>query len=82
MKALVTLKNLRTDNCRGIVLRNLSRIMDIRIIEVNLQTKKLHFHYQDALAFENVRRELSRIGYPIKNGLSKFKRRNSLKAVS
>lgn len=46
-------------------LRNLSRIMDIRIIDIDRGL--LLFLYTGPLALQQVRRELSRLGYPIQS---------------
>lgn len=65
MKAHVTLKNLDSDSCKHIIVRNLNRILDIRIIDFDLENGILHFLCNGPNAFEQVKRELSRIGFPI-----------------
>lgn len=36
MKASVTLKNVNSTLCKSIIVRNLSRILDIRIIDIDI----------------------------------------------
>ncbi len=66
MKAVLQLKNLNCSEGKGIILRNLSRIMDIRIIDIDVD-RGLLFLYAGPLALQQVRRELSRLGYPIQS---------------
>lgn len=65
MKAFAILKNLDSDSCKPIIVRNLNRIMDIRIIAIDSNKSMLHFLYNGQSAFDSVKNELRRIGYPI-----------------
>jgi hypothetical protein len=65
MRALVQLKNLKTDTCKQIIVRNLSRILDIRILDIDIETRTLSFLYQNNSTFEKIKRELYHIGFPI-----------------
>ena len=65
MKAHATLKNVDSEPCKLIIVRNLKRILDIRIIDIDVENGILHFLYSGHKAYENVKKELSRIGYPI-----------------
>ena len=65
MKALAILKNLDSETCKPIIVRNLNRILDIRIIDIDVNNGMLHFLYNGQSAFESVKQELRRIGYPI-----------------
>ncbi|NNE75470.1 MAG: hypothetical protein HKN31_00150 [Pricia sp.] len=67
MKAHATLKNVDSDACKPIILRNLSRILDIRIIDIDTENGILHFFYYGRKALEQVKNELGRIGYPVQN---------------
>ena len=68
MKAVVHIKNLNCDEGKKMIVRNLSRIMDIRIIDIDIEMGQLLFLYATPLAFHKVRQELARIGYPIQSG--------------
>ena len=65
MKAHATLKNVDSESCKLVIVRNLKRILDIRIIDIDVENGILHFLYSGHKAYENVKKELSRIGYPI-----------------
>ncbi|MDX1767678.1 MAG: hypothetical protein R3294_06470 [Arenibacter troitsensis] len=65
MRALAKIKNLKSDNCKHIIVRNLSRILDIRILDIDIETRTLSFLYQNNSTFVKVKRELFHIGFPI-----------------
>lgn len=65
MKAMATLGNLKSESDRCIIVRNLSKIMDIRIVDIDIENRMLIFLYENPLTFGKVERELLRIGYPI-----------------
>ena len=77
MKAIAQIEKLNSDICKKIIRRNLSRIMDIRILDIDLEKKTLSFVYESITAIEKVKRELWRIGYPI-NELTKKDLQNEL----
>jgi hypothetical protein len=41
--------------------------LDIRIVDINLESKTISIVYETLTAFEKVKTELCRIGYPILN---------------
>ncbi|MDL5510481.1 hypothetical protein QSE00_01550 [Arenibacter sp. M-2] len=65
MKAIAKIGSLITNRDKMIILRNLSRIMDIRVIDLDIDTGKLIILYYSPIALEQVKQELWRIGYPI-----------------
>lgn len=67
MKAIVQIKNLSGDEEKKMVLRNLSRILDVKIIDIDVQRGSLFFLYASPHAFQQVKQELSRIGHPIQS---------------
>ena len=69
MKARVQLSNLSSERGKMTIIRNLSRIMDIRIVEIDLKERALSFLYQNNKAYEDVKKELKRIGHPIEKVL-------------
>ena len=73
MRARVQLSNLSSERGKMTVIRNLSRIMDIRIVEIDLKERALSFLYQNNKAYEEVKRELIRIGHPIEKVLLMIK---------
>lgn len=72
MKALATLKNVDSNTCKDIIVRNLSRILDIRIIDVDVENGMICFLYNGQRAFDQVKKELGRIGHPIRNYTNDF----------
>ena len=65
MKALVNVKNLQCEEDKKVILRNLSRILDIRVIDIDIQNGILHFLYINPIGLQRVKQELTRIGFPI-----------------
>ena len=77
MKAIAQIEKLNSDKSKNIIRRNLSRIMDIRILDIDLEKKTLSFVYESIATIEKVKRELLSIGYPI-NELTKKEPQNEL----
>lgn len=67
MKAIAKIGNLIPNNDKMMILRNLSRIMDIRVIDLEVDTGRLIFLYYSPIGLEQVKQELWRIGYPIRH---------------
>ena len=67
MKAIAKIGNLISINDKIVILRNLGRIMDIRVINLEVDTGRLIFQYYSPIALEQVKQELWRIGYPIRH---------------
>lgn len=65
MRAIALLKDLTSDTCKPTIVRNLSRIMDIRILDIDIESRTLSFLYGNLVAFEKTKRELSSIGHPV-----------------
>ena len=65
MKAHATLKNLNSESCKPVIIRNLNRILDVRIIDIDVDSGMLHFLCNGQLALEKVKKELARIGFPV-----------------
>ena len=65
MKAEVKLEHLNTERGKNKISRNLCKILNIRIISVDVPNRILSFVFQNQVAFEQVKKELKRLGYPI-----------------
>ena len=65
MKAMAKLKNLESESCKNTIIRNLNRILDIRIINIDVENSTMLFLYANPISFQHIRQELKRIGYPI-----------------
>lgn len=66
MNAIAKIGNLNSNKDKIVILRNLSRIMDIRIIDLEVGKGSLIFLYYSPIALERVKQELWRIGYPLR----------------
>ena len=67
MRALAKIKNLQKDECKSKIIRNFNRILDIKIIDIDIVTGMLSFVYESPIAFEQAKKELRRIGCPMIN---------------
>ncbi len=65
MKATAKINNLTSLDSKHIIVRNLSRILDIRIMDIDLESRTVSLVYDSRLAFEKAKNELRRIGFPI-----------------
>ncbi|NKI25748.1 hypothetical protein HCG49_04145 [Arenibacter sp. 6A1] len=65
MWAVAKIQHLKTDADRLKIIRNLNRILDIRVVDVDVLGGKLFFRYKNSFAFEQAKLELYRIGYPM-----------------
>lgn len=45
MRAIAQLKDLTSDTCKSTIVRNLSRIMNIRILDIDIDSRTLSFLY-------------------------------------
>lgn len=67
MKAVVTVRNLKCKEGKRKIQRNLSRILDIRIVDIDVDKGTLFFIYANPIAFQKVKKELFRIGFPMQS---------------
>lgn len=65
MRAKVHLQNLTSEDGKDKIIRNLGKIMDIRVIELDIKNQILCFLCRNKQGFEQVKHELARIGFPI-----------------
>jgi hypothetical protein len=65
MKATAEIEKLGSDTNKNMIIRNLSRILDMRILDIDLENKTISFAFDNITVIEKVKRELGRIGYPL-----------------
>ena len=65
MEACVRLFNLSNLRDSKLIERNLHRILDVSLVSFDLSERVLCFQYDDPGVYEEVARELKRLGYPI-----------------
>ena len=66
MEAMIQIERKGAPRNKHIITRNLSRIMDIRILDVDLKSGKILLLYNDPKALDMAYRELMRIGCRLK----------------
>ena len=64
------------------ILRNLGKIMDVRVVEFDVVRQLLCFLCRNDQSFEEVKHELSRIGFPITEVLVKQKNGKKRRATA
>lgn len=67
MRAIIEIQELKTIEFKRCIVRNLSRIMDIKILDICLESKTLSIVYETPMALAKVKMELKRINAPIMN---------------
>jgi hypothetical protein len=67
MRAMAEIEELQDTAFEHKVKRNLARIMNLKILEVNLSHHTLSMVYDSGMAFEQAKLELERLGCTIKN---------------
>ncbi len=65
MRAQATLKNVTNEQCKQVIIRNLARILDMRVVDFNEEASLLTFLCADRKALAKVKKELQRLGYPV-----------------
>lgn len=65
MRAIAKIDDLKSLDEKHIIVRNLSRILDIRILDIDVESRTVSLVYDSILAFEKAKNELRRIGFPI-----------------
>lgn len=65
MKAIAKIEGLKSPEQKHIIVRNLSRILDVKILDIDMESRTLSLVYDTLLAFEKAKNELRRIGFPI-----------------
>lgn len=67
MRTFATLKNFTTPEGRDIIVRNLNRILDIVILDIDIENSTITLLHTGRAALEKAKRELSCIGFPIED---------------
>ncbi len=64
MRTLLKIQNLRSDEAKLVIARSLSRILDIKIVEIDIEKKVISIVYDSPEVLGKIKRELLSIGYP------------------
>ena len=65
MKTLATLKNFKSKKAKNRIVRNLNRIMDIVVLDLDIEHSTITILHTSKSAWEKAKRELTCIGFPI-----------------
>lgn len=65
MRAFATLKNFSSSESKDVVVRNLNRILDIVILDIDIENSTITFLHASKSVLERAKRELNCIGFPI-----------------
>ncbi len=64
MRVNLKIQNLQSDECQRVIERNLSRILDMRIVNVDLRKRVISIIYDSPEVLDKIVRELWSIGFP------------------
>jgi len=67
MRTFATLKNFTTLEGRDIIVRNLNRILDIVILDMDIENSTITLLHTGRTALEKAKRELRCIGFPMED---------------
>ncbi|SHI80099.1 hypothetical protein SAMN04487911_10610 [Arenibacter nanhaiticus] len=65
MKTLIQVPDLNSEQCKRIIVRNLSRILDLRILDISVENKTISIRYNHPFTLEKVKKELMRIKHTL-----------------
>lgn len=66
MRTFATLKNFTSSEAKNTIVRNLNRILDIVILDVDIEHSTITLLHSSQAALEKAKKELKSIGFPIK----------------
>lgn len=81
MRTYATLNNFSAPAGKSTILRNLNRILDIVVLDIDEENSAITFLYTSKSVLEKVKRELKCIGYPIRHMIHKKDYESDVKAI-
>lgn len=63
MTTLIKIEQLNSEEGKNIITRNLSRILDLRILEIDIINKTISIVYNNPFVLDKAKTELGRVGY-------------------
>ncbi|MFK7812974.1 MAG: hypothetical protein AB8B59_10800 [Maribacter sp.] len=67
MRTFATLKNFTSSEAKAIIVRNLHRILDIVILDMDIENSTITILHVSKEALDRAKKELKCIGFPITN---------------
>jgi len=65
MTTLLKVEQLISEESKNIIIRNLSRIMDLRILDIDAINKSISLVYNNPFVLDMAKKELGRVGYSL-----------------
>jgi len=63
MITLLKVEQIISEKSKNIITRNLSRILDLRIINIDITNKSISLVYNNPYVLDKAKKELGRVGY-------------------
>lgn len=67
MRAFVTLKNFTSSEGKGVITKNLNRLLDIVVLDMDIENSTITLLHANETALKKAKSELRCIGFPVKN---------------
>tara|TARA_R110001606_G_scaffold88998_1_gene200213 strand:- start:809 stop:1024 length:216 start_codon:yes stop_codon:yes gene_type:complete len=65
MTTLLKVEQLISEESKNIIFRNLSRILDLRIVDIDIINKTIALVYNNPYVLDKAKKELGRVGYSL-----------------
>ncbi|MEG3659274.1 hypothetical protein V5097_17820 [Arenibacter palladensis] len=65
MTTLLKVEQLISEESKNIIFRNLSRILDLRILDIDVFNKTIALVYNNPYVLDKAKKELERVGYSL-----------------
>jgi|TARA_R110000782_G_scaffold259725_2_gene350440 hypothetical protein len=65
MTTLLKVEQLISEDSKNIISRNLSRILDLKILDIDVINKTISLVYNNPFVLDKAKKELSRVGYSL-----------------
>ncbi|MCK0190391.1 hypothetical protein [Arenibacter sp. F20364] len=65
MTALIKVEQLISEENKNVITRNLSRILDLRILDIDTFNKTIALVYDNPFVLDKAKKELCRVGYSL-----------------
>ncbi|MBC8768594.1 hypothetical protein H4O18_11375 [Arenibacter sp. BSSL-BM3] len=67
MTTLIKVEQLISEENKSIITRNLSRILDLRILDIDIINKTISLVYNNPFVLDKAKKELGRVGFSFQN---------------
>ncbi|MCK0146596.1 hypothetical protein MWU78_13150 [Arenibacter sp. F26102] len=67
MTTLIKVEQLISEENKTVITRNLSRILELRILDIDIINKTISLVYNNPFVLDKVKKELGRVGFSFQN---------------